>query len=206
MIVTISRQLGSGGLFIGKAIAEVIGAEFLDERTLVNRSAKRLAMPEEYLESIDERPKTISESLLSDLARASGIIVPVKVNAPDAELFDTVREIVAEASQHGHVVVIGHGGPSLVAPFSKKCPTFHILVHANFAWRVARISERFHLNSDDAKKRILQTDPARERYVAAHARTNMYDAHEYDLTIDTGHIGIEVAAAIAVEAVRAALG
>jgi len=205
MIVTVSRQLGSGGLFIGKAIADAIGAEFLDEHTLVSRSARRLAMPEEYLESIDERPKTISEALLSDLALASGIIIPAKVNAPDAELFDTVREIVAEASQRGHVVVIGHGGPSLVAPFSKKWPTFHILLHANLGWRVARISERFHLSRDDAKTRILRTDPARERYVAAHARKSMYDAHEYDLTIDTGHIGIEVAASIAVEAVRAAL-
>ncbi|MHB8153082.1 MAG: cytidylate kinase family protein, partial [Bacillati bacterium] len=60
MIIMISRQFGAGGLSVGEALAAAIGAELLDERTIIAELASRGGFSAEYLQRIDEKPPTLA--------------------------------------------------------------------------------------------------------------------------------------------------
>lgn len=190
---------------MGQALAESVDAKLLDEHALLGIAAERLSAPEEYLESIDERPKTITESLLADLAHASAMIMPTLLRTTDEDLLNTIRDIVKEWAERGHVIVIGHGGRSLVEPFEGRWPAFHILLHASPSWRIHQVARRFNLDYGEAKQRVLRTDIARERYVATHFQANMYDAHSYDLVVNTERVGLQAVSLLVTRSVRAAL-
>ncbi|MEE0745725.1 MAG: cytidylate kinase family protein, partial [Anaerovoracaceae bacterium] len=69
-VITIGRQLGSGGSAMGKAIAEHFGFEYIDKEILV-KAAAILDADEENLELVDE-----NVSALTAMARSAAFEMP----------------------------------------------------------------------------------------------------------------------------------
>src|SRR5690242_12965629 len=114
MIVSISRDLGAGGLSVGEAVARQLRASLLNERRIIEILAERMNLPPHYLEDIDERAPRLSESLLANVAYASAMVSAPAWRGTDEEVIDAVRDLVAEEAGKGDVVLIGHGGPGLM--------------------------------------------------------------------------------------------
>ena len=70
-IITIGRQLGSGGSAMGRAIADRFGFQYIDKEVLI-KAAERLNLSEESLKDIDEK----STSIWSILAQTTAYEVP----------------------------------------------------------------------------------------------------------------------------------
>lgn len=204
MIVTISRELGAGGLSVGEALAEDLGAALLDERTLIAELAARGGFSAEYLARIDERPPSLSSTFVQDIARAAALIQAMDVRTTEEAVHNEIRAIVLERAARGDVVLIGHGGAKLLTNAIPRSQIFALLLHARRAWRVQQVMQRFAIDREEAELRVRRTDDLRRRYVAHFFESDLYDAHNYDLVIDSERVGIEAAVAIARHAVRAA--
>ena len=63
--------------------------------------------------------------------------------------------------------------------------------------------KRFEIARTEAEQRVRQTDELRRRYVQHFFSTDIYDAHNYDLVLDTERTGMPAAIAIALETLRA---
>src|SRR5690242_1558812 len=57
-VVTIARQLGSGGEQVGEIVARELGASYLD-RTLLDLASTRTGIPVHYFQQLDERPRSM---------------------------------------------------------------------------------------------------------------------------------------------------
>jgi cytidylate kinase len=205
MIVTIQRELGAGGLSIGDALASDLDATLLDERTIIDRIARRGGFSFEYLARVDERPPSFATSFMSDLARASALAHVTEFRSGEDTVLDEIRTLVAETAERGHVVLIGHGGSVLLAGSIPRDQLFSILLHARREWRIEQITRRFECSHEEATERVRRTDELRRKYVTHFFSADLYDARTYDLVMDTERIGIEAAKAIATAALRAAL-
>jgi cytidylate kinase len=203
MIVAISRELGAGGLSVGEAIAAELGASLLDERTLIAELAERGGFSAEYLSRVDESPPSLASTFMHDIARATALVQAMDVRSTEHAVHDEIRGIVLQRAAQGSVVLIGHGGAQLLGQHVRRKDVFSLLLHARRAWRIGQVMERFQIGRPEAEQRVRQTDELRRRYVQHFFSTDIYDAHNYDLVLDTERVGIAAAISIALATVRA---
>src|SRR5665647_1448752 len=93
-VITISRQLGSGGAYIGQKLAEKLNIYYAD-REILSRAAKQLAMLEEDLESRDEKLLSFWKSFLHIEGFSQDVHIPPKMNFPfDSEIFEAESDVI----------------------------------------------------------------------------------------------------------------
>jgi cytidylate kinase len=119
---------------------------------------------------------------------------------------DEIRGIVLGRAERGSVVLIGHGGAQLLGNHVRRKDVFSLLLHASRAWRIGQVMERFQIVRTEAERRVRQTDELRRRYVQHFFSTDIYDAHNYDLVLDTERVGVAAAISIALATLRATAG
>jgi len=198
MIVSIARELGAGGRTVGEALAAALGAPLLDERSFIDELSQRRGLAPEFVEQRIERAPNAAERLMSDLAAATAMLpIPLTLSQPEELIVETVREIVLERAQRGHVVVIGHGGVSLLGWRPAGIPVLAILLRAGRAWRIDQLARRYDIARDEARARVQRTDEARVRYQRHYFDSDLYDSRQYDLTLNTESLGLHLALAIA---------
>ncbi|HXP93230.1 MAG TPA: cytidylate kinase-like family protein [Candidatus Binatia bacterium] len=203
MIVSISRELGAGGGTVGEAVAAALGAKLLDERAMLDELARRLRFSPDALEQSVERPPTLGETLIANLARSAAMMEGTEVyQTREEEVIETVRSIVLDYAEHGDVVVIGHGGISLLGWRPATPVVLSILLKAGQQWRIEQLARRFSIDIEEARRRIKRTDEARVAYQKHFFRTNIYDVKQYDLVIDTERLGLDLTISLATSAVR----
>lgn len=203
MIVSIARELGAGGGTVGEALATTLGATLLDERAIIERLSDRHGLSADYLTRTVERPPTLGESLIADLARASAMLpFNTEWRMPDDPIIDRVRQLVYDCAEDGHVVVIGHGGVSLLGWRPAGVRVLAILLHAGANWRIGQLARRFGVDYGEAKRRIARIDEARKRYQQHYFACDMYDSRQYDLILNTERLGLDLAVELATGAAR----
>jgi cytidylate kinase len=204
MIVSIARELGAGGGTLGEALAPTIGAVLLDEHWFIAQLTARFQFSSGYLERTLEQPPKFGESLIATLARATAMVPGASgLQMPDEQIIDAVRTLVLEQAQRGHVVVIGHGGVSLLGWRPTDIPVISILLQAGREWRTRQLARRIGIDPDEAARRIKRTDEARVRYQQHYFNAHMYDCTLYDLVLNTETLGLENAVRLATSAVAA---
>jgi len=207
LIVSISRELGAGGGTLGDALAKALDARLLDERFFIDRLTDEYRFPSDYLERTLEKPPGFGESLIATLARATAMVPGAgMLRMPDEQIIDAVRAMVLEAAQKQHVVVIGHGGVSLLGWRPTDIPVLSILLQAGREWRIDQLARRYGIDPAEARQRVKRTDEARVRYQQHYFNAHMYDCTLYDLVFNTEVIGLDTTVALACKAVCALAG
>src|SRR5687767_8486829 len=138
-VITISRQFGAAGAPIGRALAERFGAEFLD-RAIVAQAALRAGIPEQELESYDERLPTMWQRVASALATSLDPGMPAMTYTEQLapltvheRLVEVTRHVIEEAAATGSAVILGRGGVFILADHPA---AFHVQLHASMDARV----------------------------------------------------------------------
>jgi cytidylate kinase len=207
VIVSIARELGAGGLTVGEAVASALGADLLDERSIIAELSRREGLPPEFIAERIERPPSTGQQLIADLAAASAMMpFSLTWEQPDTVIVDGVRTLVLDRAAHGHVVVIGHGGVSLLGWRPSGIPVLAILLRAGKGWRVAQLARRYAIGADEAERRIDRTDAARVRYQRHYFNSDLYDSRQYDLVLSPESLGLETAIRIAIDAAKTVAG
>jgi cytidylate kinase len=168
----------------------------LDERSVIAELERREGFSGDYLAETIERPPSLGQSLIADLARASAMVQFSAWQPPDEIIIESVRTLVFEYAAKGHVVVIGHGGPSLLGWRPAGVRVLAILLRAGRRWRIAQLGRRYAIDEADAQRRIERTDEARQRYQMHYFKSDMYDSRQYDLVLNTEALGLELAIAV----------
>ncbi|MDB5092645.1 MAG: Cytidylate kinase [Candidatus Eremiobacteraeota bacterium] len=198
MIVSIARELGAGGRSVGEAVASAMGATLLDERSIITELSARAGFAPEFLAERMERPPSAGDRLIADLAASSAMMWFVApAEQPDEIIITTVREIVMEHAGRGDVVVIGHGGRSMLGWRPAGVRVLAILLHASRAWRIEQLARRYAIDSEEARKRIERSDDARKRFQQHYFNTDLYDSRQYDLVLSAESLGLPLTIEIA---------
>lgn len=200
LVITIERQYGSGGRDVGHALAELLGCKCYDQ-DLIYMAAKRSGISEEALMEADEQA---SNSLLYTLAMGASMIftntTPMSVPINDA-LFIAQSEIIRELSEKENCIIVGRCADYILSEHPKKVTVF---VQRDMDDRVTRIMERAGINEAAAKERITKKDKKRANYYSYYTGGKWGKPENYDLVVSTSNVGIDGAAKIIYEYVKAA--
>lgn len=197
-IITIGRQTGSGGIVIGKKLAEKLNVPFYD-RELLTRAAKESGMNEKIFENHDEQP---SKSLLYSLAMGSyGIGIPSSYQDMPLDQkvflaqFDTIRKIGKE----GPCVIVGRCADYALEEYPSVLSVF---ILGNEEDKVNRIMEANHLTREKAKDFIRRSDKRRSAYYDYYANKKWGSAKSYDMCINSSAFGFDGTVELILDAVK----
>ncbi|MDD4971382.1 MAG: cytidylate kinase-like family protein [Paludibacter sp.] len=202
-VITISRQLGSGGAYIGQQVAKSLNIFFAD-REIISKAAKELSTLEENLESRDERKLSFWKSFINAAPQPRGVyMAPVSpiLEFTDSELFAVESDIIKRIASEGPAVIIGRCGFDVL----RKQPNhLSIFMYADNDFRNIRIQELYNVTYEKAEEMIEKSDKERAAYCKTFTGKDWSNARNYNLSIDTGKLGIDETAELILNYVKLA--
>lgn len=201
-IVAISRQFGSGGAWVGRAVAQQLGFQYAD-REILAAAARQLQVQADDLEPMEERTSSIWErigTLFALGAPDTPFIPPTLPSVTESQLFEVERQIVKSIAAHGHAVIVGRGAAHTLGD---DVDVLRVFLHAPFPDRVTlAMAEYGFTNRAEAETIVRESDAARANFVKTLTRKSWCDATLYDVALDTTVVGLERCVDILVEIVR----
>jgi len=187
-VITISRQLGSGGAYIGQQLAKKLNIDYVD-REILSKAAKQLAVVEEDLESRDEKLLSFWSSFFHINGYAEDYHLPPQMNFPfDREIFDAEADVIDQIARERSAVIMGRCGFHILREYSNRVSLF---LHADISFRSKRVQELYKLSEKAALEMITKNDKERVNYIETFTGKKWTDAKHFDLTLDTGKIGLD---------------
>lgn len=181
-IITISREMGSGGIPIAHKAAEKLGYTLVDGEAIA-KVAPEYGLTPEALEKADEKPPAFVEQLDEKS----------EIDLHQIEL------IILEYALKGNVIIYGRGGQDLLQGIES---VFRVRVIAPFEVRVERWSEREWLDPDLARALVRKSDQQRAGFIKYYFDRDWQDPLGYDLLINTERICEETAVKLICDGVK----
>ena len=185
-VITIGRQVGSGGSILGKALAEYFGFNYIDKE-LLRKVADELKVPEENIEWMDERRPIIGSSLFQSSVYNMPYMSDDWTVPTGTKVFEIETKIIKQAVEEGPCIVIGRCGSYLFRDYPKHASLF---LHADEKSRLARL-KTLDMTPDKAQKMIERADKERARYFNTYTGKKWLDLTEYDLCLNTSRMSEE---------------
>lgn len=213
-VITISRQFGAAGVPVGRALAEKLGADFLD-RAIVAQVALRSGIPETELETYDERLPSFWQRVAAALTTSSPeVALPASAYTDELTHLTThdrlvaiTRSVIEEAAERGNVVIVGRGAAFILG---RQHGTLHVQLHASLDARIRYLMSRIEdipseasLDERSLRELARSVDTARADYIRGTFNADWLDARHYDLSLDTGRLGVDGTVDVIQAAVKA---
>ncbi len=191
-VITISRELGSGGHAIGKLIAQKLGIAFYDE-ALIQLTAAQGGFTKEYIEANEQQ---LAHSLFYTLYEQNYAYVDEAMPPLDA-LFMVQSKIIRDIAQSQSCVIVGRCA-DFVLKDSPHC--FTVFIHAENEFRQQQVMDRFQVSADEALKRMEDSDRKRANYCRRFTGKEWGEAGNYNLTLQSSTFGIAQCADLLIQA------
>jgi cytidylate kinase len=187
-VITISRQLGSGGAYVGQQLAKNLNVFYAD-REIIGQAAKQLSVLKEDLESRDEKILSFWQSFIQSFAIAPDVYMPPQIIAPtDHELFKVETKIIEHIAKERSAVIIGRCGVYVIREHPNHVSIF---LHSDITFRKSRIQSLYNVSEEVAGKMIAQSDKERALYHHTFTGKEWTDARRYDISINISKIGLD---------------
>lgn len=200
MLITISREYGSGGSSLARLVSQQLGWQVVDNQ-LVDEVAARSGMTPAEVRERQERGPTFVERVARALSAATPeLLTPTVAELPEAEEARLVRiteQVVAEAAVD-HAILVGRAASAVVG---RQEGALHVKLVASLAYRANVIATRDGVGQDEAERRVIDTDKHRSRYHRQYYHRDWSDPRAYHLTLNTEWLGLDRACAVVVAAV-----
>ena len=162
-VITVSRQLGSHGARIARALARDLGWEFADKYT-INRVIRQYGLTR--LDDLYTKPPKLRE-LFDQNSQVT---------------IEMMNETIAAIAARGNVVILGRGGFVVLKGFAD---VLNVFVEAPSEVRVARIAQRDKLEAETAMAKVQADDKLRQKFMSLYYGADWAKADNYELVVDT---------------------
>jgi cytidylate kinase len=192
--IAISRQMGSGGTYIGYLAARRLGFQYVD-REVLREAARQLEIDVGVLESLDQRASGLVENLIRAFAFGAPESPGTPVRKPiyEKDLFAVECRIMNEIAERYDAVIVGRAG---FYALRDRPRVIRVFVHAPLEFRVRRIMKVHGLTDREARTLVEETDRRRAKFIKEMTGTDWYDARNYHLSIDAGVIDFDTSVAM----------
>ena len=189
-VITISRELGSGGHTIGKKLADKLGVRFCDKE-LIKELSKRFNLTPSSIERLKSEKKNWLSDFIQRLAPApspAGFVGTSHTAGQEFdptvttdEIFAAEKEILCAMAEQESCVIAGRSGFFVLKDFPNKVDIF---ITASKENRIVRTMQKQNFPRELAEEVLGKVDKARENYIQRFAGVSRYDARNYSLTLN----------------------
>jgi len=202
-VITISRELGSGGTEIAHRVAESLGYECLD-RELIAAIAREAGVEEEHVsgkeDSISARPRIVGPEMAAFFRRQRYASPRPQEALEDQAYIELVRKVIYDRAEADNVVVLGRGGQMVLQNW---IGALHVHITAPLQVRAARVAQERGIGDHLAERLVSESDRQRRDYIRHfYNNADWRNPRYYHLIVDTSRIPPEAAAEIIIRAAR----
>lgn len=194
-IITIGRELGSGGREIGQKLAKKLGWKFID-REFIKDAVAKSGLSGDFVENNDQQ-MTSTEKLLRYIFM-DNIFNDENLSDND-RLFIAQSKIIKDAAEKGNCVIVGRCA-DVVLDDCDNC--FNIFIAADKEFAKKRVSEEFKLTEDEALEYINKINHLRSNHYNYYTGRTWGDPSRYDMYIKSSSLGIDKAVDAVYNAVK----
>jgi cytidylate kinase len=183
-IVTISRECGTGGETIGRAVAKKLGYEYFDKKAIFRDLEEHGKQWVRWGKEMDEHCPTVWERFDRSFA---GVVA-------------LLENCIFQHALKDHVVIMGRGGNWLL----KDVPyALRVRISGPIEERIRRVCDREDVNRETAERMIEFSDHERSCYVRSVYRRDVSDSGDYDLVLNLGKLRFDEVVGLIVDEIPA---
>ena len=172
IVVTISREYGSGGRYVGELLAKNLGIPFYD-KNLITLSAKESGLATEYVKQNEqtlEGPQTT-----------------------DDLLYIATTKVIEKLYKKGSCVIVGRCGNYIL---KDKKDVLKVYLYSSLDDKINRVTKYYDIDKDKALNTINKVNKERKKHYKYYTNTTLDDYNNYDLVLDVSKFGVEKTADI----------
>lgn len=180
-IITISREFGSGGRYLGEKIAERLGMDYYDKEILV-KVAEKTGLSQKYIEQMGEGAPHKHKYSYSFVGRNSeGVSM--------GDYMDSMqREVILEVAEKSPCVIIGRCADFILR---ERTDVLNIFICGNDKEKTDRIMELYKLSETEAHKLMKETNKKRRVHYEYYTEQRWGEACNYSICLNSSDIGYE---------------
>lgn len=190
MVITISREFGSGGKYIGEQLAKNLNLKFYDKE-IIEILSKEENIDIDFLKNIDESSKN---SFWNALAVAYMVNPTDSINSfvdlpmADQYFIKTVR-LIEKIAKEDNCVIIGRCSNIILKDYPNVINFF--IYSSNQEFKINRKKEFANLEEKKAIRLIQKKDKDRAAYYHYYTNEKWGDRSGYDLLVDSSKLGVD---------------
>lgn len=179
IVITISREYGSGGHLIGQRIAQDLGIKFYD-KDLIKLVAQESGFSEDF---ISEKEQHMPSSLLYQMIMQDYEVPIEKSLSPNDALFVAQSRVIRRLASECPCVIVGRCADYILRDVPN---CIHVFLHADMPYKVEHAVSEYGISRENATDEINRINKARETHYYHFTGRRWGDIRNYHLTCDTG--------------------
>lgn len=188
LAITISRQMGSGGAYIGRQLAQRLGFHYHDRESIAKAVEAYLASDEDEA-SREERFQSMWSTYLSFNTFSMENYQPPLLPFPSSfDMLDVESKVIERIAEKEASVIVGRCGFHALREHANHVAIF---LHASGDFRRQRIRRLYNLSEEDARDRVAESDKERSNRIQDVSGRKWTDSRPFDLCVDTCRLGID---------------
>lgn len=191
-IITISREFGSGGRFIGEEVAKKLGMAYYDKNVITEIAEKSGLSPEYIQENAELSPK----KGLFAYALAGRDITGKSV---EDIVYEAQRKVIFELVEKEPCVIIGRNADFIL---KDRDDVLNVFIHGNMPEKMQRISCLYNVSGQEAVKMMADTDKSRLANYNFYTEQKWGKASNYTLCLNSSQLGYDRCEMIIMECVK----
>ena len=191
-IITISREFGSGGRFIGEEVAKKLGMAYYDKNVITEIAEKSGLSPEYIQENAELSPK----KGLFAYALAGRDITGKSV---EDIVYEAQRKVILELVEKEPCVIIGRNADFIL---KDRDDVLNVFIHGNMPEKMQRISCLYNVSGQEAVKMMADTDKRRLANYNFYTEQKWGKASNYTLCLNSSELGYDRCEALIMECVK----
>ena len=191
-IITISREFGSGGRFIGEEVAKKLGISYYD-KNIIGQIAEKSGLSPEY---IQENAELSPKKGLFAYAFSSRDITGKSV---EDMVYEAQRNIILELAEKESCVIIGRNADYIL---KDRDDVLNVFIHGDMAEKIKRITDLHNVEEKEAVKMMADTDKRRRTNYNFYTDQNWGKASNYTLCLNSSQLGYDRCEMIIMECVK----
>ena len=188
-IITISREFGSGGRFIGGEVAKELGIAYYD-KNIISQIAEKSGLSPEY---VQENAELSPKRGLFAYAFAGRDITGKSV---EDLVHEAQRKVILDLAEKEPCVIIGRNADYIL---KDRDDVLNVFIHGDMPEKIKRITRLYKVNEQEAVKMMADTDKRRGRNYSFYTDQKWGKASNYTLCLNSSQLGYDRCEKIIVE-------
>ena len=185
VVITLSREYGSGGRYIGKLIAQKLGIKLYDKEFII-KVAEETGLSEQYIKENEQKRNVLdvlNNGYYSDMNNSD-------------ELFVKESELIKEVSAKEPCVIVGRCADQILKDNKNVLKVF---IYSNMEDKINRAVKYYGMDKKKAEKEISRIDKLRGNHYKYYTGKEWKDFSNYDICINSDKLGVEKAADLIID-------
>ena len=191
-IITISREFGSGGRFIGEEVAKKLGIAYYD-KNIIGQIAEKSGLSPEY---IQENAELSPKKGLFAYAFSGRDITGKSV---EDMVYEVQRNIILELAEKEPCVIIGRNADYIL---KDRDDVLNVFIHGDMPEKIQRITGLYNVEEKEAVKMMADTDKRRRTNYNFYTDQSWGKASNYTLCLNSSQLGYDRCEMIIMECVK----